>query len=330
LLVSFFIRKKKHRKEGEEKGASTMDLLQLKYFQTIAKTEHITKASEELQITQPSLSQMLAKLEKELGVPLFDRRGRSIRLNESGKAFLRRVERAFFELEEGRRDAIHRAGQHQKTVSFATIPLSPVTEAVGGYLNRYPDARLRLDYGHSREMAIRLERGEIDLCLSSPLVEGPDIGSIPVITEEIWVMVPPGHRLAGLGEIRLNELADDPFICLKEGFGFREMSDHFCRLAGFMPNVVFEAEEFSMLQPLVKSGIGVALLPAFLWRADIGSIHEVLRIREPVCRWTIWLAWRQQRELSPESRRFKEYLIDFFGSFKKRETRTQPIRRKTI
>lgn len=306
-----------------------MDLLQLKYFQTIARTEHITKASEELQITQPSLSQMLAKLEKELGVPLFDRRGRSIRLNESGKAFLRRVERAFFELEEGRRDAIHRAGQHPKTVSFATIPLSPVTEAVGGYLNRYPDVQLRFDYGRSREMAIRLERGDVDLCLTSPLIEGPDIGSVPVITEEIRVIVPPGHRLAGRGEISLNELADDPFICLKEGFGFREVTDRYCRLAGVAPKVVFEAEELSMLQPLVKSGVGVAFLPAFLWRADIGSVHEVLRIREPVCRWTIWLVWRQLRELSPESRRFREYLIDFFGSFKKREPRTQPIRRMT-
>lgn len=301
-----------------------MDLLQLKYFQMVARLEHMTKASKELRIAQPSLSQTLAKLEDDLGVPLFDRRGRSIRLNESGKAFLQRVERAFYELEEGRREAVNRAGQYKKTVSFATIPFPPVTDAVGGYLTRYPDIDFRLDYGDSRSMAHRLERGDIDLCLSSPLIDGPDIDSTPILTEEILLIVPPGHRLAGLGEVRLSELAGDPFICLKEGFGLREATDRFCRLAGFAPNVVFEAEELSMLQPLVKSGVGVAFLPALSWRKDIGSDNELLHIRDFVCRRTIGLAWRHQRELSWEARRFRQYLLDYFALF---DTAAQPLKR---
>ncbi len=72
-----------------------MELLQLKYFQTVARLEHMTKAAEELHIAQPSLSKTIARLEKDLGVPLFDRQGRQITLNSFGKVFLKRVERIF-------------------------------------------------------------------------------------------------------------------------------------------------------------------------------------------------------------------------------------------
>ena len=81
-----------------------MDLQQLKYFQTIARLEHVSRAAEELYVAQPSLSRAIARLEEELGVPLFDRQGRHIQLNHLGRAFLKYVEEAFDKLEEGKRE----------------------------------------------------------------------------------------------------------------------------------------------------------------------------------------------------------------------------------
>jgi DNA-binding transcriptional LysR family regulator len=81
-----------------------MDLLQLKYFQTVARSEHMTRAAEELHISQPSLSKVISNLEEDLGVPLFERIGRQIKLSHFGKAFLSRVERIFLELEDGKRE----------------------------------------------------------------------------------------------------------------------------------------------------------------------------------------------------------------------------------
>ncbi len=80
-----------------------MELLHLRYFRVVARLEHITKAAEELCIAQPSLSKTIRHLEQEVGVPLFDRPGRSIRLNQFGKAFLEHIETLFHELEEGQR-----------------------------------------------------------------------------------------------------------------------------------------------------------------------------------------------------------------------------------
>lgn len=94
-----------------------MELLHLKYFQIVAKHEHMTQAAEELCISQPSLSKVVNRLEEELGVPLFDRQGRNIRLNAFGKAFLKRVERVFRELEDGKKEITDMNGLEQGRIS---------------------------------------------------------------------------------------------------------------------------------------------------------------------------------------------------------------------
>src|SRR2546428_13358678 len=96
-----------------------MDLLQLHYFRTVARLEHMTRAAEALLIAQPALSQTIARLEDELGVPLFDRLGRRIRLNLFGKAFLERVERVFAELDQGRRELADLVGGEQGRVDLS-------------------------------------------------------------------------------------------------------------------------------------------------------------------------------------------------------------------
>lgn len=100
-----------------------MEILQPQYFQTVARLEHMTKAAEQLQIAQPSLSKTISRLEEDLGVALFDREHRKIRLNAAGRIFLNRVERAFAELNEGRREIVELADQDQKNITLAvTIP----------------------------------------------------------------------------------------------------------------------------------------------------------------------------------------------------------------
>src|SRR5215813_15375912 len=96
-----------------------MDLLQLHYFQTVARLEHVTRAAEELRVAQPALSKTIARLETELGVPLFDRRGRRVALNTCGRAFLRHVERLFMALEDGRQELADLASLTRGTVTVA-------------------------------------------------------------------------------------------------------------------------------------------------------------------------------------------------------------------
>lgn len=292
-----------------------MDLLQLKYFQVVAQLEHVTRAAEKLYIAQPSLSQSIARLEEELGVPLFDRQGRRIHLNQFGRAFLKRVERIFLELEEGKREVADMAGLERGSIALAVASTQPLPELLSGFLARYPRVRFRLFQQQSLATVVQqLERGEIDLCISSPPIEEPGITWVPLLTEELFLLVPNGHRLAGRGSIRLIEAAEEAFISLKPGHGLRDLMDDLCKQAGFVPNVAFEGDETATVRGLVSAGLGVSFVAVHSWQAKlIDQPVALLRIDEPICRRTIGLAWLEARYLSEATRRFQQFVIEYFS-----------------
>lgn len=290
-----------------------MDLLQLKYFQIVARHEHMTRAAQELGIAQPSLSQAIARLEEDLGVPLFDRQGRHIQLNQFGKAYLQHVERAFAELDEGRKEVTDLAGLEQGSISLALASTQFLPELLSVFLTHHPRARFRLFQQHSLITVIQqLEHGEIDLCISSPPIEQPGIAWVPLMTEEIFLLVPHGHRLADRGTIHLSEAADEPFISLKPGHGLRDLTDDFCRRAGFTPNVAFEGDESATVRGLVTAGLGVTFATALALKGLSERAMVSLRIDEPVCQRTIGLAWLEERYLSIAARHFKKFVIEYF------------------
>ena len=133
-----------------------MELLQLKYFKTVARTEHITKAAQELHISQPALSVTIARLEEEVGVPLFDRIGRQIRLNAFGKTFLKQVDTALEALETGKRQVTDMAGLERGSVLVATTTLNRVSELLAPFLALYPHINFRITQASTEELKIQL------------------------------------------------------------------------------------------------------------------------------------------------------------------------------
>ncbi|MCY9669781.1 LysR family transcriptional regulator [Paenibacillus alginolyticus] len=290
-----------------------MEFIQLHYFQTVARLEHMTKAAEELQIAQPSLSKTIARLENDLGVHLFDRKGRQIRLNPFGKAFLARVERAFMELNEGKRELNDLAGLHEGTVTLAVTIPRILPELLGAFLTQFPHVRLRQLIESTSSMRRLLENGEIDLCISSIPIEGSDIEWKPLMTEEIFLLAPPEHRLADRDAISLSEVKDEPFISMNEGYGFRNLTDAFCREAGFTPNIAFEGDEPNIIGSLVRKGLGVAFVPALSLPDTTVPSPVRLRITSPACHRTIGMAWSKSRYLSQAAGRFQQFIVDYFA-----------------
>jgi DNA-binding transcriptional LysR family regulator len=129
-----------------------MDLLQLHYFQTVARLEHVTRAAEERRVAQPALSKTIARLEAELGVPLFDRRGRRVALNAGGRAFLRHVHRVFREVEDGRQELADLAGLARGTVTVAATTLRLLPDLLGAFLERHPGGKFLLTQASTAEM----------------------------------------------------------------------------------------------------------------------------------------------------------------------------------
>jgi DNA-binding transcriptional LysR family regulator len=289
-----------------------MNLLQLEYFQTVAKYQHMTRAAEALHLAQPSLSKVIARLEEDLGVALFDRIGRQIKLNRYGKAFLNHVERIFLELEDGKRQLSDMLGNENSVISISFNNLYPFSKLLAGYLKLYPHTGFRQTIGSTAIMQQQLQSGAVDFCISSPPVEGDGIESISLFPEEIFLIVPHGHKFANRHSINLIEAAAEPFIALREGFGIRDLTESLCHQAGFTPKIVFESDIAINLIDFVNYNFGIALLPILQWSDLPTNLPVSLHINEPVCNRTTALSYVQGRYLSGAAKQFKDYLIDYF------------------
>lgn len=289
-----------------------MYLIQLKYFLTVARCEHMTHAAEELHIAQPSLSKVISKLEDELGVPLFERVGRQIKLNNFGRTFLYRVERIFFELENGKRELSEMLKKERLNITIAANNIGPFSKILEGYLVISPNTVFGHTMGSTEKMKKQLQDGEVVFCITSPPIEDDFIDCIPLTVEEIFLVVSKKHKFATYEKINLIEAAREPFVCLKEGYGIRDLTEKLCRQAGFNPNIVFETDISTNLMELVNSNMGVALLPRLQWSDVQPELSVSIPIKEPVCSRTIALSFVKDHYLSGNSIQFKDYLINFF------------------
>lgn len=291
-----------------------MDLLHLRYFQTVARLEHMTKAAQELRIAQPALSKTIARLEEDLGVPLFDRRSRQIRLNAFGKAYLRKVETALSALEEGRREVADLAGLERGSIRIATTSLSRLSPALGAFRALHPEANfhiVQISPGAADDLVRMIQNGESDLAFTAAPIGKPGIREEAVMRSRIYLSVPWGHRLEGRDAIRLEEAAGEPFIEYKEGHPFRRVNDAYCRQAGLTRNIVCEVEEPEALESLVLAGLGVSFVPDCA-RGQTSRTARV-RIADPDYYRDFTLAWQDGRYLSLAARQFRRFLAEYFA-----------------
>lgn len=292
-----------------------MELQQLEYFRVVARTQHVTQAAEELAITQPALSRAMARLERDVGVSLFDHQGRSIKLNRYGRAFLRHVERALSAVQEGRREVTDLADRDAGVIAFGfahALGTRVVPDLIAAFRHQHPRARFQLLQNASHIILEEVAAGDVDLALVSPVPPTSErIESMELSSEELYLTVPHDHRLAKRKSVRLSELRDDTFVCLREGYGLRALTDHFCALAGFEPKIAFEGEEIATLRGLVAVGLGVAIIPAAGSSAE--STPPQLHISEPVCRRSIGLLWDPSRYQPELTQRFRHHIISAFA-----------------
>lgn len=291
-----------------------MELLQLRYFQTVARKEHMTKAAQELRIAQPALSKTISRLEEDIGVPLFDRHGGRIRLNSFGKVFLDKVEMALALLDEGRKEVAEMSGLEQGSIHLATSTLDRLSDALGEFLVLYPEVQFKITQASMEEMTHLVETGEVDMCFTALPIDRPDISAMPVLKEDVYLAVPQGHRLAGRKSICLSELAEEPFIGYKEELPFQKMNDLFFQEAGIIPNFVCRVDEPTAIASLVRAGLGVALVGNC---GGPNSPLHLLHIESPVCQRYFRIAWHEKRYLSLAARKFRDFLIEYFAEMAK-------------
>ncbi|CAI8994447.1 LysR family transcriptional regulator [Brevibacillus sp. IT-7CA2] len=288
-----------------------MELLQLHYFRTVAKWQHMTKAAQELRIAQPALSKTIARLEEDVGVPLFDRERGRIRLNTFGKAYLERVDKALNLLEEGQKVVSDLAGMEHGRIHLATSTLDLLSEPLGEFLAVHPDVHFQITQASIEEMATLLESGEVDICFTHLPIRVPDILTTPVLKEDIHVAVPRTHHLAKKTSIRLSELAEESFIGYREDFPIQMLYDQFFQKAGITPKFACRVDDPGSIQKLVRAGLGIALYGCISREEDPHLV--MLPIEHPICQRHFQMIRHEKRYLSLAARKFCDFIVQYFA-----------------
>ncbi|MCK7622785.1 LysR substrate-binding domain-containing protein [Streptomyces sp. RS10V-4] len=291
-----------------------MDLLSLRYFRAVARREHISRAAEELRVAQPSVSRTLARLEAELGVPLFDRQGRTIRLNRYGAAFLRRVERALDELDVGRRELADAAGPDRGSLALAAETLLPLAGLLGDYRTAHPGVAVRLHQSTPAAMLDQLRAREVDYCVASQPLTAPGLDTVRLRREEVQLVVPAGHRLAGRDRVTVADLRTEPFITTRTGHWQRDLLERLFAPTGQRPVVCCEGDEPGVTLHLIRAGIGVGLAPAAARDVTAGEPVAWVPIDAPGCHRTLSLVRRADSYLSPAAARFRDLAVAHFAA----------------
>ena len=245
-----------------------MTLQEIRYFCVTAEVLHYTRAANLLYISQPSLSYAIAKLEKALGVPLFEKHGKQVSLSKYGEAFLPYAQNVLRELSEG----MNRLSELKQpaagivnlgyiySVSFSVLP-----EFVNKFYNYQGSHQIgfRFQQGMAGELLENLFNGSLDILIAG-MTDEPDIETIeflPIYRQELFLAVPPDHPLANKSSVALGDLAGENFVSLNhDTVIYHQLEDRF-KKADITPNTVFEADEYSSIAASVATGAGVAIMP---------------------------------------------------------------------
>jgi DNA-binding transcriptional LysR family regulator len=267
-----------------------------------------------MNVPQSTLSRAMVRLEQDLGVDLFARIGRTVSLTPSGRAFLTHVERALAEIERAAEEVRADADPATGKVAFGflhTMGSETVPGLIRAFRADHPRVRFSLVQNYGEAMIERLRAGELDLCLTSPVPDAPDLVARRLDEQKLRLVVPADHPLASRKRIRLAEAADETFVTLEPGYGLRRITDDLCKEAGFRPRVAFEGEEAETLRGLVAAGLGVALLPPpAVARPGVAE----LTVTAPRAVREIGVAWLDGHPDTPPVAAFKKFLLSRRGN----------------
>jgi DNA-binding transcriptional LysR family regulator len=286
-----------------------MELRQLRYFVTVVEEAGFTRAAERLHLAQPGLSAQVRQLERELGQPLLDRSGRSVRPTEVGEAVLPYARAALAAVDGVRQTVEAYTGLLRGRVAVGLVPgtLAHAFDVAGqlaDFHDAHPQVEVTLTEDTSDRMLAALRRGELDLAVIGVAGQAPPAGIdlCVVIDEPLVAAAVPGHPLLieydGADGVPPAALRGHRLISLPRGTGMRGVLERLCAEAGFRPHIAFEAATPDALCRLAARGLGVAVLPGLGPRPALAT----LPVADPRARGRVALAWRSEGPLLPAAR----------------------------
>ncbi len=296
-----------------------MDIHRLMVFCKVIDLQSFTKAAEAVCLTQPTVSEHIRALEDSLGEKLIDRLGREILPTPAGKV-LYQYAREIIQLRDKAVQAIEKfkgnlSGSLQ--IGASTIPGTYILpRLIGTFKATYPSIQITLKIGSSGEVVQKILDGSVEFGMIGARWDEKRISLEEIYSDDVILVVYPGHPWVGRTDVDVEELADMPFILRERTSGTRLVAAQSLESAGFSPsrlNVVAEMGSTEAVRQAVKAKIGIAIISEHAVKEDIerGTLCTVGLKGTRIHR-TFYLAQRKNRELSPLSVAFLEHLrMDF-------------------
>jgi DNA-binding transcriptional LysR family regulator len=285
----------------------TMELLQLRYFLTVARTLNISHAAKHHLIPQPAMSKTISRLEKELGIQLFHRYKNKLSLTDDGKAFYRSVSASLHEID--------------STVQQFTQPDAPlcgelkilvqqhrgtIVDCIMAFKKRYPQASFQIFYEQDT-----LDYQDFDLCICCDQPDAAFNGSICLITENLKLVVPAHHPAAAQKSVRFQDLQDEEFAMISRGSNLWQQTALQCRQAGFEPRVSITCSDLYCLMKYIRAGMAITLGPEIAWK-DLLSDALVFVPTEPALHRSTYAFWNQFKTPSRLNLAFRDFMVAYF------------------
>ena len=298
-----------------------MQFQQLLYFVAVAETRHFTHAAERVHVSQPSLSQQVRALEKELGAELFSRARGNIALTDAGEALLPLARRILADADTARHEVQELVQLRRGRVRLGATPslcTGLLPDVLRAFHDLHPGIQLLIEESGSHDLVRELARGSLDLALIVlPLPPAsPALTTVELLREDLVVVSPPELRLGGAPTaaaprrpVRIADLRDQPLVMFRHGYDLRELTVAACRVEGFEPSFTVEGGEMDAVLGFVRAGLGVAVVPSMV-AERAGRDLRVTPLARPGLRRTIALAHRSDVAPPRAARELQRVLLN--------------------
>jgi LysR family transcriptional activator of glutamate synthase operon len=291
----------------------TVQIEDFRRLLTLADHPRLTDAAAALRMSQPTLSRLLARIEKEVGARLFERDARGVHANPHGEVVLAAARDIVDRYDQLRDDVADLLDPDSGTVRLAfldSMATSLVPRILQEFRRQAPRVRVVLRQEPGHVILEDLASGAAEVALMAQRALGPPAlggvhGWLPLQRQRLFLAVPAGHRLAARKRVRIEQLAEEDVVTVPRGFGYRSHVDELFATAGVVPRVAFESGDLATVEGLVGAGLGVALVPeGFAGASQTVGIALAAADAERV----IGLTWRSDRALAPAAARFVDVL----------------------
>ena len=259
-----------------------MEILQLKYFSHAAKTENFSHTAQHFLVPTSCISVSIKKLEKELGVKLFDRTANKIKLNEYGKIFLQAIENSEMLFKKAKADIFDLMQSPFGEIKLLILTnREKVTKIISEFKLKYPKISFTISHQSHHNLS---KTNDYDIIITDQKITSEYYNQKFWLSEEIFLAVHKNHVLSSNSFISSNQVKDEKFILMQKNSSLRNFSDTFFEKNGIIPNVVIECDDPRYLQKYLKMGLGVNFFPEISWKEQISDDISLLKIENGLYR----------------------------------------------